>query len=74
MTQGLVPQQQVDAQTAAVAQAEAAVESDRGAIDGAKLNLTYARITAPVSGRDGPAPGRPRQHGARVRRRRASSS
>ena len=53
VTQGLVPQQQVDAQTAAVSQAEAAVESDRGAIEGAKLNLTYARITAPVSGRTG---------------------
>ena len=53
VTQGLVPQQQVDAQTAAVSQAEAAVESDRGAVEGAKLNLTYARITAPVSGRTG---------------------
>jgi len=53
VTQGLVPQMQVDAQTALVSQAEAAVESDRGAIEGAKLNLTYARITAPVSGRTG---------------------
>ncbi len=53
VTQGLVPQQQVDAQTAAVAEAEAAVQGDQGAIDGAKLNLTYARITAPVSGRTG---------------------
>jgi multidrug efflux system membrane fusion protein len=53
VSQGLVPQQQLDAQTAAVSQARAAVESDRGAIEGAKLNLTYARVTAPVSGRTG---------------------
>ncbi len=53
VTQGLVPQQQVDAQAAQVSQSEAAVESDRGAIEGAKLHLTYARITAPVSGRTG---------------------
>ena len=51
--QGLAPQQQLDAQTALVGQAAASIESDRGAIEGAKLNLTYARITAPVSGRTG---------------------
>ena len=51
--QGLVPQQQVDAQVSLVAQNEAAIKTDQGTIDAAKLNLTYARITAPISGRVG---------------------
>ena len=51
--QGLIPKQQVDTQVATVNQAEGAVQSDRGQIDGAKLNLAYSRITAPISGRTG---------------------
>ncbi|HTR03435.1 MAG TPA: MdtA/MuxA family multidrug efflux RND transporter periplasmic adaptor subunit [Thermoanaerobaculia bacterium] len=51
--QGLVPQQQVDAQVSLVAQNEAAIKTDQGTIDAAKLNLTYAKITAPISGRVG---------------------
>ncbi|HTY42347.1 MAG TPA: MdtA/MuxA family multidrug efflux RND transporter periplasmic adaptor subunit [Thermoanaerobaculia bacterium] len=51
--QGLVPQQQVDAQVSLVAQSEAAIKTDEGTIDAAKLNLTYAKITAPISGRVG---------------------
>jgi multidrug efflux system membrane fusion protein len=53
VAQGLIPQQQYDAQISTVAQAEAATKTDQGAIDAAKLNLTYARITAPITGRAG---------------------
>ncbi len=53
VAQGLVPQQQVDAQVSLVDQSEAAIKTDQGTIDGAKLNLTYARITAPITGRAG---------------------
>jgi multidrug efflux system membrane fusion protein len=53
VAQGLIPQQQYDAQVSTVAQAEAATRTDQGAIDAAKLNLTYARITAPITGRAG---------------------
>ena len=45
--------QQVDTQEALVRQYEGAVQSDQGAIDSAKLQLTYARVTAPISGRVG---------------------
>jgi len=53
VAQGLIPQQQYDAQISTVAQAEAALKTDQGLIDAAKLNLTYARITAPITGRAG---------------------
>jgi len=48
--QGIIPQQQMDTQVSTVDQAEAAVKSDLGGVESAKLNLTYSRITAPVSG------------------------
>ena len=48
--QDIVPRQQFDTQTAAVRQLEAAVKSDKGQVESAKLNLTYSRITAPISG------------------------
>ena len=51
--QGIIPQQQMDTQTSTVDQAEAAVKSDQGGVESAKLNLTYSRITAPVSGTAG---------------------
>jgi len=51
--QDSIPKQQLDTQVALVKQLEATVVSDQGAIDSAKLNLTYSRITAPVSGRVG---------------------
>jgi membrane fusion protein, multidrug efflux system len=50
---GVLPVQQLDAQRATVRQNQASLESDQGAIDAAKLNITYARITAPISGRVG---------------------
>ena len=49
----IISQQQVDTQVALVDQDEAAVKSDLGAVESAKLNLTYSRITAPLSGKVG---------------------
>jgi multidrug efflux system membrane fusion protein len=51
--QDSIPRQQFDTQAATVAQFEAAVKSDQAQIESAKLNLTYARITAPSGGRVG---------------------
>jgi multidrug efflux system membrane fusion protein len=48
-----IPKQQLDTQEALVRQDKAAIETDKGAVDAAKLQLTYSRITAPVSGRLG---------------------
>jgi membrane fusion protein, multidrug efflux system len=45
--------QQVDTQKYLVRQLEGALKVDGGQIDNAKLQLTYSRITAPVSGRIG---------------------
>jgi multidrug efflux system membrane fusion protein len=52
-SQNAVPQQQFATQLATVNQYEAIVKADEGAIESAKLNLTYAHITAPISGRIG---------------------
>ena len=51
--QDSIPKQQVDTQEALVRQYEGAVKIDQGQIDSANLQLTYSRITAPVSGRVG---------------------
>jgi multidrug efflux system membrane fusion protein len=51
--QDAVPRQQLDTQEATVRQDEAAVKSDQGQVGAAKLNLTYSRITAPITGRVG---------------------
>jgi membrane fusion protein, multidrug efflux system len=48
-----IPRQQLDTQAATVAQTEATIKSDQAAIDSAKLNLTYCRITSPIPGRVG---------------------
>ncbi len=53
LAQDSISKQQVDTQEALVRQYQGVVESDRGAIDSAKLQITYARITAPISGRVG---------------------
>jgi multidrug efflux system membrane fusion protein len=49
----LISKQEYDAQLAAVNQYEGAIKSDQAQIDNAKLQLTYTRITAPISGRIG---------------------
>lgn len=51
--QDFVPKQQVDTQDAMVRQLEGIVKTDQSQIDNAKLQLTYSRITAPISGRVG---------------------
>ena len=51
--QDSVPRQQLDTQEALVRQYEGTVKSDQAAIDSAKLQLVYCRITAPISGRLG---------------------
>jgi multidrug efflux system membrane fusion protein len=51
--QGIIPQQQFDTQGSLVGQLEGSVRSDQAQIDTVKLNLTYTKITAPVSGRVG---------------------
>jgi multidrug efflux system membrane fusion protein len=53
LAQDSISKQQVDTQDALVRQYEAAVQSDKGAVDQAKLQITYARITAPIGGRVG---------------------
>jgi multidrug efflux system membrane fusion protein len=45
-----VPKQQLDTQAALVAQYKAAIQQDMAAIDNAKLQLVYAKVTAPISG------------------------
>jgi multidrug efflux system membrane fusion protein len=50
---GVVSQQQYDSQTALVGQLAGTVQADQAAIDNAKLQLFYTRITAPVTGRVG---------------------
>lgn len=51
--QDSIARQQVDTQAALVRQYEGAVKSDQANVDNAKLQLDYARITAPISGRLG---------------------
>lgn len=51
--QDSIARQQLDTQAALVRQYEGVVKSNQAAVDSARLNLTYARITAPISGRLG---------------------
>ncbi|CAB3752620.1 Multidrug resistance protein MdtA [Paraburkholderia solisilvae] len=53
LAQDSIASQQVDTQASLVKQYEGQVTSDRANIDTFKLDLTYARITAPVAGRVG---------------------
>jgi membrane fusion protein, multidrug efflux system len=52
-SQDSIAQQTVDAQRSTVQQLEAALKVDQAAIDSARLNLTYARVAAPIGGRVG---------------------
>jgi multidrug efflux system membrane fusion protein len=53
LEQDSVAKQQVDTQAAQVAQNEAAVKQDEAQIASSTLQLTYAHVTAPISGRIG---------------------
>ncbi len=45
-----IPKQQLDTQKALVAQYQATVKQDAATIDNAKLQLVYAKVTAPITG------------------------
>ncbi|HVO56993.1 MAG TPA: MdtA/MuxA family multidrug efflux RND transporter periplasmic adaptor subunit [Dongiaceae bacterium] len=51
--EGVIPKQQLDTQGASVDQFDGAIKTDQGQIDNAKLQLTYSKITSPISGRVG---------------------
>jgi multidrug efflux system membrane fusion protein len=53
LAQDSVAKQQLDTQIAMVNQFEGVLKSDQAQIDNAKLQLTYSRITAPITGRIG---------------------
>ena len=50
---GISPREQADTAKTSVAALNATVESDRAAVENAKIQLQYATITAPISGRTG---------------------
>jgi multidrug efflux system membrane fusion protein len=50
---GVVAQQDFDTQEASAGQFAGTVQADQAAIDNAKLNLVYTRITSPLDGRIG---------------------
>jgi multidrug efflux system membrane fusion protein len=51
--QKVIAKQQLDTQRASVGQFEGVIETDKATIDNAKLQLVYAKITAPITGRAG---------------------
>jgi|SRR6202795_1259238 len=51
--EGVAPRQQLDSQQAMVGQFDGALQADQAQINSAKLNLTYSKITSPISGRVG---------------------
>jgi membrane fusion protein, multidrug efflux system len=52
-SQDSIPKQQLDTQTALVAQDEGTVKVDESQVNNAKLQLVYAHVTAPISGQIG---------------------
>jgi multidrug efflux system membrane fusion protein len=53
VAQNSVARQTLDTQTATVQQDRGTVQADQAQVDTQKLNLTYARITSPITGRVG---------------------
>ena len=53
LSKNAIPKQQLDTQVATVHQYEGAVKLDQGQVDNANLQLVYAHISAPISGRVG---------------------
>ena len=51
--QDSIAKQQVDTQEALVRQYEGTVKLDQGQVDNARLQLTYSKVTAPITGRIG---------------------
>ena len=51
--QKVIARQDLDNQEALVGQYAGSIESDKGAVDNAKLQLVYSRITSPINGRVG---------------------
>ncbi|MGH8259493.1 MAG: efflux RND transporter periplasmic adaptor subunit [Steroidobacteraceae bacterium] len=56
LSQDSIAQQQVDTDEATAKQLQGVVSADRAAVDSARLNLTYSRVTAPITGRVGLRP------------------
>jgi membrane fusion protein, multidrug efflux system len=52
-SQKVIARQDLDNQEALVGQYAGSIESDKGAVDNAKLQLVYSRITSPITGRVG---------------------
>jgi multidrug efflux system membrane fusion protein len=50
---GIAPREQVDTSRTAAAALNATVEADKAAVENARVQLQYATITAPISGRTG---------------------
>ena len=50
---GVIAKQQYDTQGAQVGQFEGTIEADKAAIESARLNLQFTKITAPIAGRIG---------------------
>lgn len=50
VAQNSIATQTLDTQTALVRQLEGTVKTDQGAVDSARLNLVYCRVTAPADG------------------------
>lgn len=53
LADGVIPRQQADTQNSLVGQVQGAIAADKAQISNAQLNLTYCRITAPISGKVG---------------------
>ena len=53
LDRGLIPREQFESVTANAAAMQATTGADEAAVETAKLNLQYTRITAPISGRAG---------------------
>ncbi|HEU5404015.1 MAG TPA: efflux RND transporter periplasmic adaptor subunit [Terriglobales bacterium] len=53
LKEGVVAQQQYDAMDSSAAQYDAAVQADKAAVESARVNLQYAKIYSPITGRAG---------------------
>jgi membrane fusion protein, multidrug efflux system len=53
LKEGVVAQQQYDEMDSSAAQFDAAVQADKAAVEAARVNLQYAKIYSPITGRAG---------------------